>query len=292
MTIILTTIEQSLMFLPLVLGIYFSYKIIGTTDLTVDGSFVLGAAAFARLASTNIGPLGSCLLALFAGMLAGVGVALIQKGNKINSLIAGILALFILYSVNFQVLGRPNLSVSSDHTLIKLFNNTVISPELTVIILGCGICCMTLLILMNTKLGLAFRAHGDNPQLLQSLGYSPDFIKILGLGYSNGLAALCGILTAQINGFADLNMGFGMTLTGIGAVVIGCELIKKGRVSEKFCIKFDMLGCLLGTVIYFLALNYFLKIGIDPVHLKLVLGLLLIFFLRVSTTSHMLGKLS
>ena len=282
MHLIVSTLEQSCIFIPLVLAIYFSYKIIGITDLTVDGSYVLGAGTFASLVSCNINPISSSLIAILAGMLAGIGVALIQKGNRINSLIAGILALFILQSVNFQVMGRPNINLQFSESLLTKLSIFGIYSEFVLVMLVSLICIVLMIWLLRTNLGLIFRAFGDNQDLLKILNKNPDHIKMLGLSFSNGLAALAGVIAANMSGFADLNMGLGVTLTGLGAVVIGCEIIKRVVKTDNYSIVSDIIGCLIGTIIYFSALNAFLMLGIEPINLKLVLGIILVIFLRIA----------
>jgi len=278
--ILFPAFEQALLFLPLALAIYLSYGILRITDMTVDGSFVLGAAVCARLLTEGM-PLSTAMLfAIAAGFMAGVGVSLIQAGGRIHSLIAGILALFILYSVNFQVMGRPNISLHDSSTLVSL-----LFPwgEYAIWWVIAGISVMLMLcmaLFLKTRFGLLMRGFGQNAALFNQLGHSQEYCRTIGLGISNALAALCGALTAQVNGYADLNMGFGMVLTGIGAVVIGEQLLSRLSRQARFNVMIAMCSCLVGVVIYFLVLNLCLRIGIDPVNLKMVLGLMLIFFLR------------
>jgi len=273
--------EQSLVFLPLVLGIYLSYKILRITDLTVDGSFVLGAAIYARLLDVGVNAGSALLLSLLGGFLSGISVALIQYKDKVNSLIAGILALFILYSINFQVLGRPNISL---HSYDGYFNQY--GREFIFISVSCVLVLM--LLLLNSSVGLKLRAFGQNKALLEVIGAKPEVIRFFGLALSNSLAALCGVLSVEINGYADVNMGFGVTLTGIGSLVIGLEIMNHcyPPTNKTFCSIRDMVGCSLGVFIYFLALNTLLILGIEPINLKLCLGVVLIFFLRTAAQSN------
>jgi putative ABC transport system permease protein len=269
MDIIVSMLIQSLLFFPLVLGIYISYVILQTTDMTVDGSFVLGAGVFARLATSDVHPLLSMLIAVLAGVMAGIMVSAIQAKNKVNSLIAGILALFILYSFNLVLMGRPNIS---------LFGQPVLGWEAITII----VIVLTLLIgfLAISRFGMVLRAFGENQGLLKKLGKSVEFYRFTGLALSNALVALCGALTAQVNGYADIGMGFGVTLTGIGAVVIGKHLIALLPQKNSFSIRHELSGCFLGVSLYFLAINLFLSMGINTLHIKMLLGILLVFLLR------------
>ena len=279
-------LQQSLIFLPLTLGIYLSYQVMQVTDLTPDGTFVMGAALFARLLTSGYSQTTSTVLALLGGALAGVAVALLQRYARISSLIASILAVFMLYSVNFGILGKPNISLLNSTTLVGDIQNS--SPILFNSALGIGAVLLLLGVFyfVRSSTGLRLRAFGTNRSLLAKLGYSPTLYLAFGLGLSNLLAAGCGILTAQINGYADINMGLGMALTGIGAVVIGCQLVRSLFYRHtRFNIIADLGGCLLGTYLYFLLVNLFLWLGLNPIYLKLVLGLLLALFLSTANFS-------
>lgn len=283
MDILISMFTQSMLFFPLVLGIYISYGILKTTDMTVDGSFVLGAAVFARMVTLNVSPVISFIVAILAGTAAGIMVSAIQAKGKINSLIAGILALFILYSFNFMVMGRPNISLLNQPTIFQLGSNSTMSW----VIVGLFVALLTILLglFILSRFGMVLRAFGDNPFLLQKLGKSTEGYRFLGLALSNSLVALCGALTAQVHGYADVTMGFGMTLTGIGAVVIGKHLIETIPRKNNFSIGHDLSGCFLGTSLYFLAINLFLFFGINALHVKMLLGIVLVFLLRTTTQS-------
>jgi len=284
MDILLPALEQSALFFPLALGIYLSYGVLRTTDLTIDGSFVLGAGVFARFLTSGVSPWLSLLCAIIAGCCAGIGVSLIQKGDRINGLIAGVLALFILYSVNFQVMGRPNIGLYEADSLFSLAPLLGQQGQWIMLVTLVALILLFMIFLLKTRLGLVLRAFGDNPYLLTNLGKSTERYRFFGLALSNGLAACCGALSAQIYGYADINMGFGVTLTGIGAVVIGLQLMKHFTCNRPYSVSLDLLGCFIGVFLYFLMINIFLRIGIDPINLKLVLGLVLIFFLRTAST--------
>jgi putative tryptophan/tyrosine transport system permease protein len=283
---LIDALQQTFIFIPLTLGIYLSYELLKVTDLTPDGTFVLGAAIFTRLLTDGYNQYTSLFFALIGGAIAGVGVALLQRYAKINSLIASILAVFMLYSINFAVMQRPNIGILNYNTFINQIqdgNQLLFNSILFIIAL---ILVFAMFLLVKSKLGLTIRGFGSNKQLLPKLGINPTLYLIIGLAISNMLAALCGVLTAQINGYSDIHMGLGMALIGIGAVVIGCKLIRTlFRRSESFNITADLIGCFVGTYIYFLMLNTFLMIGINPIYLKLVLGLTLALFLSTANYS-------
>lgn len=286
LTTLLDALQQSLIFIPLTLGIYLSYQLLQVTDLTPDGTFVLGAAIFARLLTGGHSELFSVIVAILGGAIAGCCVALMQRYAKINSLIASILAVFMLYSINFAVMAKPNIGLLDFQTVLSNLqegNQTVFNLSLIAFAFALFI---IFYFIIRSRLGLSIRAFGSNRNLLPKLGINPTLYLIIGLALSNMLAAFCGVLTAQINGYADIHMGLGMALTGIGAVVIGCNLVRTLFLrSEAFNLLADLLGCLVGTFIYFLVLNIFLKLGLNPIYLKLVLGLLLVLFLSTANYS-------
>jgi len=281
MKIFLDITQQSLMLYPLVLGVYISYKILKITDLTVEGSFVLGSSMFAKLLMEEINPMISMLIAVLSGSLAGVAISTIQKDDKIDSLTAGILMTFILYSINLKIMKVPNLQIYDFTTVMSNFVDFFgLYGELLFLTIIFFLSNLILIILFSTQLGLNLRAYGDNPKLLKKIGKSPHQYKILGLCISNFLAALSGVMTCQIYGFSDVNMGFGIALTAICALLIGEKILNQISSDSKFLIFKDLLSCYLGIVIYYSTITFFLKVGIDPIHLKLLTGLSLIFLLK------------
>ena len=288
--VVLSALQQTLIFLPIVFGIYISYELLKVTDLTVEGSFVLGAAIFARLVTSGFDQGLSILLALAGGMLAGIGVTLMQRFAKIDSLIASILAVFMMYSINFGVMDQPNISLLNNKILLQNLQAFHLTG-LWFFLLGFTALLVTLLmLLLHSRIGLRLRAFGVNATLLKRLGHSPVFYLGLGLGIGNMLAALCGVLTAQLNGYSDIHMGFGVALTAIGAVVIGTQLIQNFLLhTERYSAGFGLFSCFIGAYIYFLVLNGFLYIGINPIYLKLFLGLLLVVFLSTAHYSRRRG---
>jgi putative ABC transport system permease protein len=284
--VLIDALQQTLIFIPLILGIYLTYQVLATTDLTPDGTFVLGAAIFARLITSGVSQTVSTIAALFGGLLAGLAVCALQRIAKINSLIASILAVFMLYSVNFAILNQPNISLLNSSTLLGNLQNGNAQLFLLVILLFAIVLFLGIFLLIRSPFGLTFRAFGVNKKLLSKLGKHPTFYLAVGLGLSNMMAALCGVMTAQINGYADINMGVGTALTGIGAVVIGCKLMRTLFLhTGSFSLVIDLMGCLLGGYLYFLMLNVFLLIGLNPIYLKLCLGLLLAVFLSTANYS-------
>ncbi len=289
-TVLSEAFQQTLIFLPITLGIYLTYRIIRITDLTVGGSYGLGAAIFAKLLTNGCPESIAIAAALCGGLLAGLGVFALQKFAKINALIASILAVFMLFSINFGIMGQPNISLLENLTFLNVLQNagdTIFNLALfglnAVLILG-------LVVLLKSSLGLRLRAYGSNPMLLNRVGYRSSFYLALGLMLSNLLAALCGVMSAQINGYADIHMDDGVALTAIGAVVMGYQLVKSLFFrAKKTPLSMELCGCVLGALMYFIALHLFLTLNLNPIYLKLCLGLLLAVFLSTAHYSRERG---
>ena len=222
------------------------------------------------------------IFVLFGGGLAGVMVSLIQKGGKVDPLLAGVLATFILTSGNLALMGRPNINVLPEPTMVSsAFAKSDAAGWLLVATYWCFICMRTCLII-RSRFGLTLRALGDNPSLLQRLGFSIERYRILGFALTNTLAAASGLLTAQTIGYADIGMGFGMTLTGIGTIILGQQIMHIFIKSSYKRVFFEISSCLAGVLLYFFAVNGLLRFNIDSTYLKMLLGLILIIFLRTA----------
>lgn len=292
LTILLNTLQQTLIFLPLAIGVYLSYDILMITDLTVEGTFVLGAAIFARLTTLGLNQTTSILAGLLGGALIGMGVTIMQRAARINSLIAGILATFMLYSVNFGVMNRPNISLLNNHIFLQYLQDYYPTGLMIFLMVFILLLMIVLTIFLHSQTGLTLRAFGVSPHLLKKLGKNPAISLGMGLSISNMLSALAGIMTAQVDGYADIHMGLGMALTAIGAVVIGKKLVSTiFRKSGHFSAIAGLLGCLLGAFIYFLILNGLFSAGINPIYLQLILGLVLVIFLSTAHYTRQRGEL-
>lgn len=278
--------SQAIIFLPLAIALYISFCVLRATDLTLDGSFVLGAGIFAHLLQLGYSPIFSCISALLAGAAAGIGVSAIQRGQKINSLLAGVLATFILTSGNLIVMGQPNISLLNKTTLLstafqhaKLYSIGLSAIySIALFALAC--------LLMKSKIGLTLRAFGDNQTLLKRMGKSIENYRMFGFACTNCLAAASGCLTAQTVGYADIGMGLGVTLTALGAVILGKQLFSVLIKTQRFNIATEFSACFLGVIFYFFAINSLLRLEIDPLYLKIFLGIILIIFLRSATINN------
>lgn len=262
------------------LGVYITFRVLAFPDLTVDGSFPLGGAVAATLIVSGVNPWLATLVAFIAGICAGLITSLLNTKLRINALLAGILMMVSLYSINLAIMGRSNVSVLREATVFKqtaqLFG---IKPTTTLSIIFMVVLAIVILGILNwflrTEIGLALRATGDNGQMVRGLGVSTDMTTIIGVSLSNGLVALAGGLIAQKQGFSDVGMGIGMIVMGLASVIIGERLFRPRGVTT---ILFAVIG---GSLVYRLFLGIALRLGLPPNNLKLITALLVIIALAI-----------
>ncbi|MDF1553807.1 MAG: ABC transporter permease [Deferrisomatales bacterium] len=272
------TLEQGLAYALVALGIALTFRVLAFPDLTVDGSFPLGAAVSARLIVAGVDPALAVLAAPLAGFAAGCLTGILNTRLKINSLLAGILVMTILYSVNLRIMGRANiqlLDLATVFTPLEALDMSRFVPVVgffLVVALGCKL--LTDLFL-HTEYGLALRATGDNEQMIRSLGVNTDTATVLGLGLSNAMVALSGALIAQDQGFADVGMGIGLIVAGLASIIIGEAMIKPRTVFRL------TLAAVVGSVLYRLIISLGLRLGLAPTDLKMATGIMVILALGI-----------
>ncbi len=288
----LTALQLSICLGPMALGIYITMKIFNIPDITTDGSYTLGAVVTAVLLTNHWSPLAVLPVCMLAGAMAGVCTGLIHTKLRIDALLAGILVMTGLYSVNLTILGRSNVPLINIHTLFNRFSffKTDLYNELFVALLIIIVLVFLLRYLLSTDFGIAMRATGNNPVMTKSMGINNDFIKIIGLAIANALTALSGFLVSQYQHFADINMGIGIVITGLGAVLIADALIIWMNVTR---IGLQLLLVLAGSLIFQLVLAFTLAMGIDPNFLKLVTALFVLLIVALPRVSQQLkGSIS
>lgn len=276
MTLILSAVELGLFYTLLTLGLFISYRILDIPDLTVDGSFTLGAAVAVVLTTTGH-PFMAILGAALAGILAGVVTATLQTKLKVQPILAGILTMTALYSINIMVMNdKANVSLLGVETLFTKMK-MLIGGSRSGLILGAVIVlivCLLLGIFLYTKLGLSIRATGDNEDMVRSSSINVDLMKIIGLAIANGLVAVSGAFIAQKQSFADVSMGTGMVVIGIASLIIG-EVIVDIFVKQRG-IKSNILAAVLGSVIYRLIISAALSVNISATSMKLVSAIIVV----------------
>lgn len=263
LTIILKAIELGLIFSILSLGVYISFRVLNVPDLTVDGSFATGCAVCAVMTIAGHPYLG-LLLAFVAGGLCGMVTAFLQTKMHMQPLLAGILTMVALYSINLRIMsGAPNISLFSTNTLFML-----IDSELLILLIFSLVIGFILFGFFKTNLGLMLRATGDNEVMVRSSSINVDRMKFIGMALSNGIVALSGALLAQYQNFADITSGTGMMVLGLAGIIIGEAILRKRTIG------FGIASAIIGACIYRLLYQFALQFGIPATDMNLMSAIL------------------
>lgn len=270
------SIEQGLVYGIMALGVYITFRVLNFPDLTVEGSFPLGAAVSATLIVAGVDPLLSIVAAVACGMAAGLLTGFLHTKMRITGLLAGILSMTALYSINLRIMGRPNVPLLRQPTIFNSLSDSGFNHPMQALIVF-AVAAVALKIVLDlflaTETGLAMRATGDNAAMIRSFGVSTDAMTNLGLALANGLVALAGALTAQYQGYADIGMGLGMIVVGLASVILGNALLRPSTVPR------GTLGVLLGSILYRLAIFFALRAGFAPTDLRIVTAVIVILAL-------------
>lgn len=287
-------VESGIIYAIMALGVYLTFRILDFPDLTVDGSFVTGAAVAAISIIHGVPPIVASLLALVAGFLAGCITGLLHTKGKVNPLLSGILMMTALYSINLRILDKPTVSFLNETTFFKqvqsvwektgidsLINGLLSSVGLTQVpktwaIIGVMLIITTIVKLLTdfflkTEVGLALRATGDNKKMIRSFSANTDSLIILGVGISNALVAFAGGLIAQHGGFADVGMGIGMIIIGLASVIIGEAIFGTKTIARA------TLAVIGGAIIYRMVVTLALRVDfLETGDMKLITAVLVI----------------
>jgi putative ABC transport system permease protein len=261
-------------------GIYLSLKIFNIPDITTDGSYTLGAAITAIQLSNDGNWQIALLLSFIGGALAGMVTGFIHTRLRVNALLSGILVMTSLYSVNLMIMERSNiplLQVQHIFSTIQFLSNSYVNQLLIVLMIAI-IIGLLLVFMLKTDFGIAMRATGNSESMVNAMGVNTNRMKIIGLGLANALTALSGSIVAQFQQFSDINMGIGIVIFGLGAVMIGettMDLIKKQGIIWR------IFGVLFGCVIFRLIIAFTLASGADPNLLKLITALVVLVFVSI-----------
>ncbi|WP_420264553.1 ABC transporter permease [Candidatus Magnetominusculus dajiuhuensis] len=294
------SLQQCFLYSIAVYGIVVSFRMMNFPDLTVDGSFTLGGAVLSSMITANYPPLIALPLVAVAGFAAGSATVFLNRKLGISKILSGILIMMVLYSINLRIMGKANISLLRLPTLFSAYDT---DDALKVLIFG-GISVVFLICLAYlsmTRLGLFIRATGDNEFMVQTQGVNTDWLFYTGIGVSNALVALSGAFVVQNQGFADVNMGIGLIITALAALIIGESFIaalvsiKKFVFSKKTIDIFsntkisllpwstisELFSALTGAFLYFLIISICLRLGLAPTDLKLATGILVILGISV-----------
>ena len=274
----------------LALGVFITFRILDVADLTVEGSFPMGAAISAVLITMGVNPWLTVVIAGIGGMIAGAVTGWIHTKLKIPALLAGILTMIALYSVNLHIMGKANISLLRMDTVYSAIHSMGISNAVALTIIGVVVTVVVGLFLFwffGTELGTSIRATGVNPQMIRAQGVNTDTMIVLGLLLSNGFVAVSGALIAQSQGFADIGMGVGTIVIGLASVIIGEVLFASSSVVRKLfgnsSFVLSLVAVVFGSIIYRIVIATVLYLGMPPNDLKLFTAILVALALSLPT---------
>ncbi|GFH40884.1 ABC transporter permease [Lactococcus insecticola] len=264
---ILSTINQGLLWAILGLGIFMTFRILNFPDMTTEGSFPLGGAVAVTLITNGVPPIIATIIAFVAGCGAGLATGLLYTKGKIPTLLAGILVMTSCNSIMLMVMGRANLGLLGSAKL----KSTVVSIVAVMIVIA------VMLYFLNTNLGQAFIATGDNVEMAQSFGINTDRMELLGLVMSNGVIALSGALISQNDGYADVSKGIGVIVIGLASIIIGEVFFGNVSMFER------LLAIVIGSIFYQFLILAVIKLGFNTNYLKLFSAIVLAICLMIPT---------
>lgn len=267
----LSTLEQGLIYGIMVLGVFITYRILDFPDLSVDGSFPLGAAVTAYCLVNGVDPYLTLLYATLAGAIAGAVTGILHVKLGISNLLSGILVMTGLYSINLKIMGKPNIALFNTETIFSSGTNSLLVVAIAAIAAK-----LVLDWYLSTKSGFMLKATGDNPQLVTTLGVDIGKIKIIGVMVSNGIVALSGSVLAQRQTYADAQMGVGIVVMGLASIIVGQSLFKKLSFIKATT------AVLVGSIIYRGAIAAALRTNLNPTDLKLITAIIVIIFLGIN----------
>ncbi|NLN14833.1 MAG: ABC transporter permease [Tissierellia bacterium] len=273
MKLLLTSVEQGLIFGILAMGVFITYKILDMADLSVEGTFPFGAFLFAKFISLGINPILSTLLACLFGSLAGLLTTLLFTQLKIRPILAGILTMTILYSVNLKINGRSNIPLFDYDSVFDL------GSTLLVLIIIALLVKVLLDLFLKTETGYLLIATGDNEALVKSLGENCNKYKLIGLMIANGLVALSGALMAQHQGFVDITMGASIIVVALASIIIGDTIKKKSSLLK------STTRVIIGAIIYKIIGGIAIDLGLNPDDLKAVNAFIVIAFIAYNNVA-------
>ena len=283
MSIIIGVMEEGLIYAIMALGLYITYKILDFPDLSVDGTFPMGAAVTAMLILKGVHPALTLVLSFAAGLLAGCITGLIHVKLKVRDLLSGIIMMTALYSINLRIAGKANLPIFSKETIFEnaflesvvpeALNPYLVSIILFVIVLVCKI---LLDLFLKTRAGYLLRAVGDNEVLVTSLAKDKGMVKILGLALANGFVALAGCVYCQQKGFFEVSTGTGTMVIGLASVIIGTKLLKRFHSVKATT------AVIFGSIVYKACVSLAIALGMAASDLKLITAVLFLIILVAS----------
>jgi putative tryptophan/tyrosine transport system permease protein len=272
---------QGLGYSSLALGVYLSLRIFNIPDITTDGSYTLGGAVTAVMLANHFNPFYALCICIIAGMIAGAITGAISTRLKIQPLLAGILVMTALYSVNLQIMGRSNIPLINTTDIFSYFSSNNTYGRFITLLIVTVVLLLLLSWLLKTDFGIAMRATGNSESMVRAMGVNTSAMKIAGLALANGFTALSGFLLTQYQGFADINMGMGIVISGLGSVMIGEAVLKRWL---KKAVIYNIIAVITGSILFRLIIAAALSSGLDPNYLRLVTALIVLFIVAFAHT--------
>lgn len=282
---IISTISQGLLWAVLGLGIFMTFRILNFPDMTTEGSFPLGGAVAVTLMTAGVHPLLATLAALLAGCLAGLVTGLLYTKGKIPTLLSGILVMTSCHSIMLMIMGRANLGLLD---AVKLQSLLPFSESLNLLVIGLLFVILVIALMiyfLNTRLGQAYIATGDNKDMAKSFGIDTDKMELMGLVLSNGIVALSGALISQQDGYADVSKGIGVIVIGLASIIIGEVLF-----STNLTLLERLIAIAVGSILYQFLILAVIAIGFNTNYLKLFSALVLATCLIIPEVKNKLFK--
>ena len=274
-------LAQGLIWGILALGVFMTFKMLGVSDLTVDGSMATGGAVCIMLVVSGVNPQLALLASFLAGMIAGVVTGFLHTRLGIPDILAGILTQISLYSVNLNIMGKANQAVNVNKVTFLFTSNAKLLTRTIWLVFGvCMALIVALYMYLGTQHGSALRATGINGNMARAQGINTNRMKVIGLALSNGLVALCGGLMSQYQGFADVKMGTGAIVIGLAAVIIG-EVLGEALLGKRMNFFIRLSFVVLGSVIYYVVYVFVLWLKFPPDDMKLLTAVVVAAFLAV-----------
>ena len=280
MDMIISAFSQGTIWAVMGLGIYITFRILNAPDMTTEGSFVLGGAIGAQMLYFNIDPFTTLLISFLAGMAAGAITGFLVTRLKINPLLAGIITMTGIYSINLKIMGKANMSLSTVTTLKNAIAGLSLPRNVDTIAIGLIVVAAIILLLtyfFKTEMGQALIATGDNMQMAKSLGIETSEMTMLGYMLANGLIAVSGYIVSTDNGYADIQMGVGTVVIGLASIIIGEVLFRNVKLGVRF------ITILVGSIIYRLLLTIVLMMNFEANDFRLFSAIIVALCLAVPT---------
>ncbi|WP_019131721.1 ABC transporter permease [Peptoniphilus obesi] len=280
-SVLMSSLEIGLIFSFLAIGVVLTYKVLNLADLSVEGTFPLGAFIFAACVLNGMNAIAAMILSFVGGLAAGFITYILYKKLKVDALLAGILTMTMLYSINLRITGKSNVPLFEYDSIFTKFS---FMPKIVILIILVVILKLIMDAYFKTEQGYLLVVTGDNQSLVRSLGKNPNKYIMLGFMLSNGFVALSGSLMAQHQGFADAQMGTTMIVTALASIIIGDTFMKNSR-KLKITTR-----AIVGAIAYRIISGLAIHLGLDPNDLKLITALIVIVFIFYNNFTAIIGQ--